>query len=316
MLSFALFLALSILSDGHAADTNKSEKAHQWQIISFSTTDGKMHPDFSLRPTDKEDSLALFIEFTGHKLTKGHGITAQLHRESGEAVNSVGGNLDDPSPAPVSKRPYLPGQPQPENMSWSATTTFPWGKNTLESGWIEVSLGDDRYWLEIPYGFDRNPHDPLPPAISGKGPKPDPALKTLGENDHIVQWQAVGYDFGTIQNGWGLTLNQSNDGDGASEVVLYRDDQAIEKSIYLWDMHSPRTQVHALDSDGTAVNSRCVNIHLDDDGFRRRDSFNLDRYGFDDERCWGQIEVSVDGKNYRLTIPSSLYKFMHGHYSK
>ena len=266
-----------------------------------------MHPYFSVRPSDKNEGMKLYIEFTASKAAKDHLVSAHLYRENGETVDPVGGNLANPDPTPTTVNPYVPGQPQPENTSWSADTSFPWGKNVMEGAWIEVSMGDQKYWLEIPYGFDRNPKDPLPPAQAGTTPQMPPAMKTLTDHDHVLPWQGVVYDLGEIQNGWELSLTQSNPGDGKCEVCL---SQNGKKKI---DLFSPRTAVQAFDSDGSVINSGCQGIRFDDDGFRR-DSFNLYRYPCDDKlRCWGRIEVRVDKKLYRTVIPSSLYKFMHGH---
>lgn len=307
-----IFSSCLLAGDKPVDKDSSRKKAHVWQCITFpSPKNGdKNSPYFSVRCGEKGQGLQLNIDADASD-TKREApaillqkpIAAHLYRENGEIINSVGGNLDRPR-----------GMSDMGSTGWSISTIFPWGKNTLDAAWIKVDLGTERYWLEIPYGFDRNPQVPLPPAQSDAGPKIIPAMKALTNHDHVLQWKGVVYDLGKIQNGWSLSLIQSNPGDGESEVELYRDDEAIGKSMYLWDMYSPRTKVYAIDSDGTRIQSHGVNIHLDEDGFRRRDLFKMNRYISDvDNRCWGQIEIKVDDKSYRVVVPSSLYKFIHGH---
>jgi hypothetical protein len=138
----------------------------------------------------------------------------------------------------------------------------------------------------------------------------------LSDHDYVLRWQNVHYDVGAIQNGWRLELIQSNPGDGESEIVLYRNDGAVGKSMFLWDLHTPRTSLRVLDADGDEVASGfCMGLRLHDDGMRRSDTYHIGRNGFDNGRSWGQIEIHVDDKCYRVVVPSSLYKYAHGHAS-
>ena len=139
-------------------------------------------------------------------------------------------------------------------------------------------------------------------------------MKPSGTNDHQVQWSNVHYEVGEIQNGWWLSLVLSNPFDGQSEVVLYRDDHKVPGPLYLWDLHSPRTQLRITDSNGTVIHGHCMDIRLHEDGMRRSDTFNLPRYPTrDDARTWGQLEVTVNDRSYRILVPSSLYEYTHGH---
>jgi hypothetical protein len=166
-------------------------------------------------------------------------------------------------------------------------------------------MGTERYWVEIPYGFDRNPADPLPPSFPGGPPKFVPAMKSLTEHDHVMRWQTVHYDLGQTQDGGELSLIQSNPFDAVSDVDIYNYPKG--QNVY-----SPHTDVRLLNADGTVIKGQCVNLHLDDSRLRRTDTFEFGRHG-DDMRCWGQIEISVDDKSYRVVVPSSLYKYIHGH---
>ncbi|MGO8838786.1 MAG: hypothetical protein ACLQAH_11100 [Limisphaerales bacterium] len=238
----------------------------------------------------------------GFQFIKTNGVTARLYRANGEIVEPTpeGKKLLN-VPVAVSTASSAGGEPVPQVMTY-----FPWGANALEECWIEASIGPERYWLEIPYGFDRNPTDPLPPSIPGGPPKFVPAMKSLTEHDHVVRWQNVHYDLGRTLDDCELVLIQSNPVDAKSDVDLYSDHGT--RNVY-----SPHTEVRLLDADGTVINGRCVNLHLDDNHLRRTDTFDIFDRGGEDLRCWGKIEVSIDGRTYCVVVPSSLYKYIQGH---
>lgn len=288
------------------ANVPSQKMVHRWEYITFplAASDGKPLPSFTVGYAEKTHGLRLDVQTGELASFKTNVISARLHRTSGEIVNAETNLLN--SPIEISGI---------GSTQWGVRTFFPWGTNSLEESWMEVSIGKERYWLEIPYGFDRNPQETLPPATLGGRPKSAPAMKQLTDHDHVIRWQNVHYDLGEIQDHWRLSLVQSNPFDGESEVVLYRDDSVVGKSMYLWDLHTPRTTIRVRDADGTVISGFCTSIRLHDDGMRRSDTFHLGRNGFDGQRCWGQIEISVDGKNYRIAIPSSLYKYTHGHSS-
>ncbi|HXT11492.1 MAG TPA: hypothetical protein VN873_08000 [Candidatus Angelobacter sp.] len=239
----------------------------------------------------------------GFPFFKTNTILARLHRASGQIVQPTAeGKEMLNAPVAVSSGMSANGEgPNPQVMTY-----FPWGTNALEEAWIEVTIGSERYWLEIPYGFDRNPTDPLPAANHEGPPKFSPAMKTLTQHDHVVRWQDVHYELSRTQNGRELSLIQSNPFDAKSEVELYQ----FPKQQ---DLYSPHTDVHLVESDGTVVKGHCVNLHLDDNHLRRTDTFDLFDRGTSDTRDWGQIEITVGGDVYRLAVPSSLYKYVHGH---
>jgi len=298
-------------SHGSGAET-KARANGMLEYISFPETlpDRKPYPIFTaLYGGQPESGFRLDINGIMPDFFKTNVITARLHRANGTIVELADSEIQELNAPFYVGSHMIPGRKMPVQVM----THFPWGPNGLEECWIEVTMGSERYWLEIPYGFDRNPADPLPPSIRGGPPKMIPAMKTLTEHDHVLRWQSVHYDLGKIQKGWRLLLIQSNPFDAESEVVLYRDDIAIGKSMYLWDLHTPRTTLRLLNADGSVISSLCMDIRLHDDGMRRSDTFHINRNGFDHQRCWGQIEISVDDKSYRVVVPSSLYEHTHGH---
>jgi hypothetical protein len=182
----------------------------------------------------------------------------------------------------------------------------------MDESWIDVSVGEERYWLEIPYGFDRDPRQPLSSSSAVGPPKFCPAMKK-SPLDHVIHWSSVHYDLGKIQNRWRLSLIQSNPGDGQTEVQLYRDDSAVGKSVFLWDLYSPRTNVRVLEAGQLIVGAHCMGIRLHEDGMRRSDTYALGRTGFGDRRSWGEVEITVGDRSYRTVVPSSVYEYGHGH---
>ncbi|HXT13796.1 MAG TPA: hypothetical protein VN873_19760 [Candidatus Angelobacter sp.] len=307
------FWLAAILGGGlfvvHAQTNSQTQRVIIWKSIGYpfpKPGEWNVGPVFLLRSGEEwgqtSRGLGLDIEqiAQGAKFIKTNGIAARLYRASGDVVE----------PTTDGKRflklPFAVGSSAPgEELLPEVMTWFPWGTNELEESWIEVTIWPERYWLEISYGFDQNPEDPLPSSMPGGVPKFIPAMNALTEHDHVVRWDAVNYDLGKTSDGREVSLSQSNPFYAKSEVELYR----FEKSQ---DLYSPHTEVHLRDSDGTVCAGRCVSLHLDDSGMRRTDTFNV---GADssDIRCWGQIEVSIGGEVYRVSVPSSLYKRIHGH---
>jgi hypothetical protein len=174
-----------------------------------------------------------------------------------------------------------------------------------------VTIAPERFWVEIPYGFDRNPAEAIAPSNTTGPPQFVCAMKSLTEHDHIIRWQTVHYDLGVIQNGWRLSLIQSNSMDAEGEVVLYREDVKIGTATS-WETSLPATALRVIDARGTITGSHCIDVHIQDGGMERCNLYAIDRQG-DKQRCWGQIEISVDDKRYQVRLPSSLYRYRHGH---
>lgn len=198
--------------------------------------------------------------------------------------------------------------------SYRRTFRFPWRENALEEAWVELRLGEQRLWLEVPYGFTRNPADAIDGAKTRVGPPAvAPAMKGLKAGDKIVPWLHVDYDLGEIQNGWRLSLQQANLFDAESEIVLYRGDHEIGKSMFLWELHTPKTSVAIKRAGDRDLIGRGMSIRLHDDGYLRSDTFKFNRDAGDGERGWGTMAVTVDDKQYECVLPSSLFLYVHGH---
>lgn len=311
ILYLALILSSRLFASEVATNSQPQEPTNIWKYINYPFPKPQEEwnggPIFFATSGEQygQESRGLRLDIMnivqGFHFIKTNGITARFYRANGEIVEPTAeGRKHLKLPVAASTGSFPDEQLIPGVMTW-----FPWGTNTLEESWIEVSIGSERYWLEIPYGFDRNPTDPLPSSIPGGPPKFVPAMKSLTEHDHVVRWQNVHYDLGRTLDGCELVLIQSNPIDAKSDVDLYSDHGA--RNVY-----SPHTEVRILDADGTVINGRCVNLHLDDNHLRRTDTFDIFDRGGDGLRCWGQIEISIDDKTYRVVVPSSLYKYTHG----
>jgi hypothetical protein len=319
-LAFGVFIPFSNLFASEP-DLNSQPQTgiHNWEYIDYPWNLPNC-PTFVIGwPSDgdeRSDEMSRGLRMDILNIVQGFGffktnvITARLYRANGEIVEPTqeGKKLLN-APISTSWAALLPnGMYAPQVMTY-----FPWGTSALEESWFEITIGPERYWIEIPYGFDRNPNEPLPPSIPGGRPKFVPAMKSLTDHDHVMRWQTVHYDLGVIQNGWRLSLIQSNSVDAESEVVLYREDVKIGTATS-WQTNSPATALRVVDASGKIIVSHCTDVHIQDGGMERSNKYVIARNG-DDQRCWGQIEISVDDKSYRVVVPSSLYKYAHGHAS-
>jgi len=316
ILGLALFLLVPFRhSSASEPSTSRPPQklVHHWQYITFPWTlpDGKQCPSFTCG-YDENVRLGFRLDIMGivPELFKTNVITARLYRADGEIVEPTGeGKKLLNVPISINTATRRPGIETPSQVM----TFFPWGTNALEESWIEVTMGTERYWVEIPYGFDRNPADPLPPSFPGGPPRFISALKSLTVHDHVLRWETVHYDLGEIQNGWRLSLIQSNSLDAESEVVLYREDVKIGTATS-WGTDSPATTLRVLNGSGAVIGSHGTDFHIQDGGMERSNRYDIAHNG-DEQRCWGQIEISVDNQTYRVIVPSSIYKFAHGHAS-
>lgn len=280
---------------------------HNWDRIRYPriAPDGAKLPIFSLNFADiNKGGLRIVITGNVAAPSQANSIKAKLYRAGGKIVEPESDSFNHPI-----------GMGSGGYIDWSAMASFAWNTNVLQESWIKVSIGSENYWLEIPYGFDRNPLEELSPPGLGGAPKSASSIMPLEIHDHLVPWKEVHYDLGEIQNHWRLSLIQSNTSGGESEVVLYREDTVIGKSAYLWDLHSPRTALRILSDEGWQQNGFCTQIRLHEDGMRRSDIFRCSRPSANGRRGWAQVEIAVGDKTYRTVLPSSLFLSDHAHAS-
>lgn len=213
---------------------------------------------------------------------------------------------DDRVVEPISDSGRWIGTGRPEGSTWSRTFTFSWGQNRLEEGWFELQTVGPTFWLELPYGFTRNPADPPAPAVHDQnGPEFIPTLSALAKEDRIVAWDKVQYDLGSIgadaDVDRSLKLYHSNFVDPFCEVQLYG----------VRELHKPACSVEVKhESDQPTVGQR-ISRYYGTSRLSRIETFNFDRNP-GKGRDWGRLHVNVGKGSYEAVVPSSLFRSGHG----
>ncbi len=214
----------------------------------------------------------------------------------------------------------MAAEPAAKSTAWDATSrghvaTFsrtyflPWSRNSFDEAWIECRLPSQTYWIEIPYGFTRNPKDPWPATEEQRGDPVFPEnMRALPENDRIVPWLHVDYDLGEIQNRWRLSAKVASSFDPAVEVVLYHE-PGVEPP---WRSDTPQTSVEIKRTGARDLSGPRGAFYLNG-LLERNDVFRL---GHDDSpgnsRGIGWVAIHVDENSYTFAVPSSLFKPGHG----
>ena len=309
-----LILAFLILAGTSAslivAQDSAPTQTHNWEYISFGslprTNNTAITPSLQLNNTI-DNGLVFSLQYYVRSELKAESvlppdadILVRLHHPDG--------SVDEGQPSIANRV----GVGNSWGMTYSFSYGFPWGENVLDEAWIELCVAKQMFWLEVPYGFTRNPSNALSPSDGKRGrPVFAPAMKDLGPADKIIPWHYVHYDLGSIQHGWRLCLDQANPFDAEAEITLYRDDTQIRKSIYLWELHSPRSDIEIRQPDGNNLHGHGMSIRLQD-AMRRTDSFKFNRNASDDTRCWGTVAIKIDDESYECVVPSSLFRYVHG----
>jgi hypothetical protein len=312
-----LTVALSLLAgDTFAGDpsigSQPQKLVHNWENITYPFPENV--PSFIVGYAHQTESSQGFrfdilnIPRT-FVFSKTNVITARLYRANGEIVRPtpLGEKLLN-MPTSMSTASVRGMEPPLQVMTY-----FPWVPNTLEECWIEASIGAERYWVEVPYGYYRKPDAALPPQVSSGPPKFVPAMKSLTAHDHVIPWANVQYDLGEIQNGWRLMLTQSNPS-GAdhaeTDVVLY-----CERG---WDQSGPDTSLQIIDSAESIPNKgSSMKTSHDDGNMEIHHIYDTDTRNLPaGTRGWGELTITVGDKTWRAIVPSSIYKPGHGHASQ
>ena len=309
VLSLVFLLLTSVVTP---SSSSEAARTHNWGYIAFhelpSQGDDTVLPLMTLE-NQKDEGLRFVLSYYVPADKELRQLAPPEPDDVSVRIHYPDGSVNDPKPSIVNGI----GVGNSWGMTYPLVYDLPWRGNVLEEAWIELRLDKQRLWLEVPYGFTRNPADPLTPTDARRGePALAAAMKTLGASDKIVPWRHVHYDLGRIQNGWRLSFNHANPFDAESEIVLYRHDGRVGKSIYLWDLHSPRTAIGIRQPGDRDLQSQCMSIRLHEGGMCRSDSFKFNRNPGDDERCWGTVAIRVDDKTYECVVPSSLFKYVHG----
>jgi hypothetical protein len=216
-------------------------------------------------------------------------------------MHAPNGAVTDPQPP--DQPDIAPAISNAGGISYSRTINFPWSANALDEAWFECRLGDRVYWLEVPYGFVRDPLAPLAPPVAEAGPaKAAPAMKQLGAQDRVVPWSKIEFDLGVIQNGWRLGAEAVNGEETTWSTILYRETGP-------WTQDEAKIWPRIVDAAGDRVEAKHLEGRIPDI-FRRVNDFSFEPYR-KDGRSWGTLTITVEDKPNRAVIPASLYKQKH-----
>jgi hypothetical protein len=295
----AVPLAVFALSALHAE--NGTLQASRWEhLIYNSRFDHGWKPDvpeFVL--STAEQGLQLSVIGPSHEFFQTHHLEARVYRGNGIVVELTPNeqkNLNMPGGIRTASR-------ADDEYTWESNVFFPWGPNTLDESWLEVSTDTDRYWIEIPYGFDRDPQAPLSPAKPDGPPHFAAAMAHMDSHDHIIPWQTVDYGL-EIQEGWQLELTQSNASTPESQVEIHCPPM---------ELNQPSVPLRVLDLAGNSIGDSIriyPPLRYPSD---RGSAFYQLGVPNADERSWGQIEITVKDKPHCFVVPSSLFIEAHGH---
>ncbi len=294
-----------------------ADEAHKWERISYpefecSFGDGTASASIYAATQPDEKGLRFALEFSwpmadenkeGFARPDGSKIRLRLHYADGSVV------------APCHSDFTKPFYYSPMGRYWheQLRCVFPWGTNQMQEGWLELVFPERSYWLAIPYGFTRDPSSAKLPTSNSGRLKLAPAMKTLPKNAQLVNWNDVFYKIGA-EDDFFVSLFHSNrvsmysmPFDARSQISLVR---RIRKRS--WDLNSPRTSVSILHESGYTLKGVASGVRLSEYDAHRTAEFVFRRNPRDEEiRDWGTIVVTVDDKQWKTIIPSSLYKYLH-----
>ena len=180
---------------------------------------------------------------------------------------------------------------------YSLLAMFDWGRNALDEAWIELQAADRTYWIELPYGFARNPADPETTDAAAGMPQFPPAMRALTGKDVLVPWMSVRYELG------GVALEMLDACEGRARVTLDRTRSATAT------LDSPQMAVQIRRSDGRVLAGREIARSVGP----RQSVFDFASLVGRNEtsRTWDTVIVDIDGARTTFAVPSSL--FLPGH---
>jgi hypothetical protein len=297
----------------------KAVSAVIWQRIAY--------PPLALPGTDHE---FMSVSVSPNMLVKAEGKDPELQTPAGGV--SVGdpvslrfalewGAMDGPSgfpslPTPIADKERIHVamhrgggvRPSLDSLHWigigngggttySLLAMFDWGRNALDEAWIELQAAGRTYWVELPYGFARNPADPQTTDPAVGLPQFPAEMRALTEKDVLVPWMSVRYKLG------GVTLEMIDACDGRARVTLDGSRSATAS------LDSPHIAVEIRRADGRVLAGREIARSIGP----RQSVFDFSRlFGRNTaSRTWDTVIVDIEGARTTFAVPSSL--FMLGH---
>jgi hypothetical protein len=311
------FLALLLChAPTPAAATRGFAAGTPWQRIEY--------PAISIPGTD-HDQMQVRVSSGGSGAADGEPRHLRFDLQWGAMMPD--GRTPPPLPAPIADEKTISATLHTSDRTYAATNLkdvrwvgvsnaggvteflvflFPWGRNALDEAWIEMRAAGRTYWIELPYGFARNPDDPELPDRTRGAPVFSAVMAQLGDRDVLVPWVSVSYDLGPLPNGSRLSLTMENHGDARAKTTLSYDPTRGRPPFTL---ETPRVTAEIQVSDRTVLAGRETARLLDP----RRSIFEFTRHSTRmPTRLWGTVVIDVDGHRTTQTVPSSLFSLLHG----
>jgi hypothetical protein len=283
------------------------KEKHRWARISFPAPQPWRKevtmPRFEITNKGAEGMELTFLYYLPPDIwqekngkVKPESVTAQLYLNK-EKPATIKGTTES--------MPYMGSGPQTEYRNHETTHVFniPWTRNALDDAWIVLRFKGHNFWLELPYGFTRNPDDP---PVNVKETRTDPVFpvseKQIGRADLIVPWEFVTYQVEDAPANTGISLHLANPFDAAGEISMWG---------FEGDVREPRCSLVLIDGFGRENPGGCVTLALERDRMRRQ-MFHYARSGADC-RHWGTVRLVIGEKAHTFTIPSSVFDYVQGH---
>ncbi len=204
--------------------------------------------------------------------------------------------------------PYEGSGPGPRGREQQTDHTFfiPWGANALDDAWVRLRLKDRDFWVELPFGFTRNPADPAPPAGESKEGPGCPVAKntSAGENDLVIPWEYVTYQLDGFPASQRVYVNMANPSDAQTELQM---------SGFGSDIREPRCGITFEFVPDYRNEGRCISLAFSrgiEPWIYQMFSFPP---GFTEGRAWIPVRIQTGPARHALTVPSSLTYSGHGH---
>jgi len=296
---------------GSTALGNANEN-HKWSAIfypdlSCEFANGAASPVLGVADQPDKKGLEFYLSFRWTQADEqneafaapdGKVMQLRLHHADGSVVTPSQSNFNQPFPR---------GSHTGRDSHGAFSCVFPWTKNHMQEAWLELAFPDQTYWIEIPYGFTRDPSSAVLPTSNGGRPALAPAMKNLPKNSRIVNWKDVFYKIGTVEKDFWVSLRQSNPSDARSQIILGRE------VTRRWDLNSPATGVTIHHRSGSTLTGRAKGNRLSESDSYRTDDFEFGRdSSVEAIRDWAKIVVSVGDRQWNATVPSSLFRHGHG----
>lgn len=221
-------------------------------------------------------------------------VSVRLHSADGVAVPPLGGQPK-----------FRGGSGHMGETCARLTCEFEMRQDALADAWLELRGDRTTAWLEIPYGCLANDGERDSGTRKASDRPLSPARCQGFAPEHLViEWKSVQYELAPLSDGTQVRLSQTNATWARSELVLGRE-------AGRWDLYEPRSTVRLLVDGAEAIVAKPVELSLSEDQQQRRDVHLLRESG--KGRCVGQLIVTVAGEEQRLWLPSSLFRWGHGH---